>query len=95
VFTIAKSLLLGEAAAPAQLAAIERELVGPGIERIIHLRTLHLGPEELLVGAKIAIPAGATAADIAGAINAAEGRVRTAVPSARVIYLEPDIYHSS
>jgi cation diffusion facilitator family transporter len=86
-----KSLLIGEAAAAGQLEAIRRELLGPGIERIIHLRTMHLGPDELLVGAKLAMPAAATLADVAGAINAAEARVRGAVPSARVIYLEPDL----
>jgi len=86
-----KSLLVGEAAAPEQVRLIERELVGPGIDRVIHLKTMHLGPEELLVGAKVAMPAAATVQDVARAINEAEARVRAAVPSARVIYLEPDI----
>jgi cation diffusion facilitator family transporter len=89
-----KSLLVGEAAAPRDLAAIERSLVGPGIDRVIHLRTMHLGPEELLVGAKIAMPVAATVQDVAVAINEAEARVRAAVPSARVIYLEPDVDHA-
>ena len=53
-----KSLLLGEGADPADLATIERAITaGPEVERIIHMRTLHLGPEELLVAAKIAVPA--------------------------------------
>ena len=52
---------------------------------------MHLGPEELLVGAKLALPSGATLAEVARVIDAAEVRVRTAVPSARVIYLEPDV----
>lgn len=86
-----KSLLVGEAAAPADLARIEAGLVGPGVDRIIHLRTMHLGPDELLVGAKLAMPVGATLPQIATAIDAAEQRVRAAVPSARVIYLEPDL----
>ena len=89
-----KSLLLGEAAAPEALAKIEAGLVGPGVERIIHLRTMHLGPEELLVGAKLAMPVGATLPDVAQAIDAAEQRVRAAVPTARVIYLEPDLDRS-
>jgi cation diffusion facilitator family transporter len=88
-----KSLLVGEAAAPADVRAIERELVGAGIDRVIHLRTMHLGPEELLVGAKVAMPPSSTAGQIAEAINAAEARVRAAVPSARVMYLEPDLLH--
>ena len=56
------------------------------------MRTLHLGPEELLVAAKIAVQHDDTAAEVAHAINAAEARIREAVPIARVIYLEPDIY---
>jgi cation diffusion facilitator family transporter len=86
-----KSLLLGEAAAPGDLARIEAGLVGPGVERVIHLRTMHLGPDELLIGAKLAMPRGATLPQIAAAIDDAERRVRAAVPAARVIYLEPDL----
>ena len=86
-----KSLLVGESAAPAEVRAIESALDGDGVERVIHLRTLHLGPEELLVGAKLAMPTGATLTDVAKAIDDAELRVRAAVPSARVIYLEPDV----
>lgn len=90
-----KSLLLGESAAPVEVRAIESALVGEGVERIIHLRTMHLGPEELLVGAKIAMPSGASLDAVATAIDAAEARVRSAVPSARVIYLEPDLDRSA
>jgi cation diffusion facilitator family transporter len=86
-----KSLLLGESAAPVEVRAIEDALVGTDVDRVIHLRTMHLGPEEVLVGAKIAMPPGATLAQVATAIDAAEARVRAAVPSARVIYLEPDL----
>lgn len=87
-----KSLLLGESATEEDIKAIEASLVGPGVSAIIHLKTLHLGPEELLVAAKIAVSECETGAQIAAAINAAELRVRTAVPIAKVIYLEPDIY---
>jgi cation diffusion facilitator family transporter len=90
-----KSLLLGEAATPADLALIEDGLNGPGVDRIIHLRTMHLGPDELLVGAKLAMPTGATLAQVAAAIDEAERRVREAVPAARVIYLEPDLDRGS
>jgi divalent metal cation (Fe/Co/Zn/Cd) transporter len=87
-----KSLLIGESAAPAQVTAIENALdATPGVERIIHLRTMHLGPDELLVGAKVATMPGSTATEIAGAIDDAEARIREAVPIARVIYIEPDI----
>ena len=86
-----KSLLIGEAAAPAVVDSIVAALTGGGIDRVIHLRTMHLGPEELLVAAKVAMPASRTLADVATAIDAAEVRVRAAVPTARVIYLEPDL----
>ena len=90
-----KSLLLGESAAPVEVRAIEDALGGGGVERVIHLRTMHLGPEELLVAAKIALPPGAPLADVAREIDDAEARVRAAVPSARVIFLEPDLDRSS
>ncbi|OSZ56455.1 cation transporter [Streptomyces pharetrae CZA14] len=88
-----KSLLLGESAGLEDVQKIEAAIVaGDTVTRIIHMRTLHLGPEELLVAAKIAVQHDDTATEIAGAIDAAEARIREAVPIARVIYLEPDIY---
>ncbi|MDT3398886.1 cation diffusion facilitator family transporter [Streptomyces sp. B1866] len=87
-----KSLLLGEAADARQVVRIREALVdGDTVTDVIHMRTLHLGPEELLVAAKIAVQHDDTAADVARAIDAAEARIREAVPIARVIYLEPDI----
>jgi cation diffusion facilitator family transporter len=91
-----KSLLIGESAA----AEVERDIVaaleaGPEVERVIHLRTLHLGPETLLVAAKIAVRGCDTAASVVAGIDAAERRVRAAVPIAEVIYLEPDLYQPS
>ena len=86
-----KSLLLGESAAPTQVRAIEQALTGDGVDRVIHLRTMHLGPEELLVGAKIALPPGVPLTEVVRVIDSAEQRIREAVPSARVIYLEPDL----
>ncbi len=87
-----KSLLIGEGASPADDEAIKAALIGgDDIERIIHMKTLYLGPDEMLVAAKIAVTGTASGADIAAAIDAAEQRVRAAVPVARVIYLEPDL----
>jgi len=89
-----KSLLVGEAANPEALRKIEKAiLAGDGIERIIHMKTLHLGPEELLVAVKIAVPRSERADEVARHIDETEGRIREAVPIARVIYIEPDIYH--
>lgn len=84
------SLLVGESASAEDVAAIQAALVGDAVASVIHLRTLHLGPEELLVAAKIEVTGG-DAASIAQAIDAAEMRVRAAVPTAHLIYLEPDL----
>lgn len=86
------SMLIGEAALPEEHAAISAALSAtPGIERLIHIRTLHVGPDELLVGAKVAIAKGSALGQIAAVIDSAEVAVRAAVPSARYIYLEPDL----
>jgi cation diffusion facilitator family transporter len=87
-----KSLLLGEAATPEAQRRIVAALEGgaSGLS-VIHMRTQHLGPEELLVAAKIAVEHDETAASIARAIDDAEARIRAAEPIARVIYLEPDL----
>ena len=88
-----KSLLLGESAGVDEVRKIEAAMVdGDTVTRVIHMRTLHLGPEELLVAAKLAVRHDDTAAEVAAAINAAEARIREAVPIARAIYLEPDLY---
>ncbi|HEY0216613.1 MAG TPA: cation diffusion facilitator family transporter [Cellulomonas sp.] len=86
-----KSLLLGESATKQNVADVRAALLGPGVPSVIHLRTMHLGPEELLVAAKIEVTATDSADDITRAINDAETRVRAAVPIATVIYLEPDL----
>jgi cation diffusion facilitator family transporter len=86
-----KSLLIGEGAPPALRTTISSSLVGGPVERVIHLRTQYLGPEELLVAAKIAVPARLPTEAVAQAIDLAEARLRAAVPEARLIYLEPDL----
>lgn len=87
-----KSLLIGEGASPEVERQIVTALQGvPEVARVIHMRTLHLGPEEILVAAKIAVDHDETAAEVARGIDEAEQRIRAAVPAARVIYLEPDL----
>ena len=86
------SLLIGEGATPEQEQAILEALEGtPHVDRVIHLRTQYLGPEEMLLGAKIALPPDCDLATVAKVIDDAEMRIRAAVPAARVIYLEPDL----
>ena len=88
-----KSLLIGEAAtADTERAVVTALEDGPELEQVIHLRTLHLGPDSLLIAAKVAVRPQASGSAIARAIDTAEQRVRAAVPIAQVIYLEPDLY---
>jgi cation diffusion facilitator family transporter len=91
-----KSLLIGESASPdvqrAIVAAIEES---SQIGQVIHLRTLHLGPDSLLVAAKVAVQRGELAETIAAEIDEAERRIRAKVPIAELIYLEPDLYEAS
>ena len=89
-----KSLLLGESATKDDVVKILAAIESDGTS-IIHLKTLHLGPEELLVAAKISIGHSDTGQEIAKAIDDAETRIREAVPIARVIYLEPDVQRVS
>lgn len=89
------SLLIGESATGEELIAIEAALVGTdNVERVIHLRTQYLGPEEMLVGAKIALAPSTDLATVAAAIDNAEAAVRAAVPTAHLIYIEPDLDRS-
>jgi cation diffusion facilitator family transporter len=90
-----RSLLIGESASRGVQAAIVAAIEdGPEVERVIHLRTLHIGPETLLVAAKIGVVHDDTAASVAAGIDAAERRIRAAVPIAELIFLEPDIYQA-
>ncbi len=86
------TMLVGESALPEEVAAIRAALESaPLVERVIHLRTVHVGPDELLIGAKIAISHSETAAGIAAGIDEAERALRAAVPTARYVFIEPDL----
>ncbi len=87
-----KSLLIGESASTADTAAIRRALEeAPDVRRLLHLRTQHLGPDELLVAAKVELDGHLSFGQVAAAIDVAEGRLRDEVPAARVVYLEPGV----
>ena len=87
-----KSLLMGETADPKVQQAIRSGIEAePEVERLIHLRTQHLGPDELLIGAKVAFIDGLSVSELASAVNRVEANVRGAVPEARVMYIEPDV----
>lgn len=90
-----KGLLIGEAATPATISSIHQVMESTDrVRKVIHLRTQHIGPDELLVGAKLSFDPSLEMPELAEAINEVEHRVRAAVPSARVIYIEPDIERS-
>jgi cation diffusion facilitator family transporter len=91
-----KSLLTGEAAAPATEQKIRDAITsGPEVRRIISLRTLHLGPDDVLVATKLDLASSGTVDELAGAIDSVEARVRAAVPTAKLIFVEPDVYRPS
>jgi cation diffusion facilitator family transporter len=88
-----KSLLVGEGASPVDTSRIRDAInAHPDVEALIHMKTLYLGPDELLVGAKVAFARSKKLADVASSIDAVEVAIREAVPLARVIYIEPDVY---
>lgn len=86
-----KGLLIGEGSSDDELDLIVGELEQGPVQRVIHIRTQYIGPEELLVAAKVALTRGMPLTEVASAIDAAEERVRTKIPAARLIYLEPDL----
>lgn len=85
------SMLLGEAVTKEDLAAIEAAFAASDLTDVIHMRTMHLGPEDVLVAAKVGVRPEVTLADVAADINDAEQRIRAAVPYARLIFIEPDL----
>lgn len=88
-----KSLLVGEGATEADHRRIVDAIQdGPEVEKLIHIKTLYLGPDELMVAAKLGFASDSPLGHVAGDIDRIEARIRAAVPAARVIYLEPDIY---
>ena len=90
-----RSLLIGEAATIEDREAIRESLSQtPSVERVIHMRTQHFGPDQLLVALKLQFETGLTTEGIADGINDAERRIRERVPAAKLIFIEPDIYRS-
>jgi cation diffusion facilitator family transporter len=90
-----KSLLIGEAVAPSVEARIRSAILGgPEVARIIHLRTQHLGPDDVLLTAKLEFTC-TTIPELAAAIDTAEARVRASAPTVRMIFFEPDLYDAA
>jgi divalent metal cation (Fe/Co/Zn/Cd) transporter len=86
------SLLVGESASDVQLKAVENALAHTeGIERVVHLRAVHVAPEELLLGAKVIFDSALTVNEAALVVDQAEVAIRAAVPSAKWVYIEPGV----
>lgn len=88
-----KSMLMGESATPEDVLAIRAALEASDLGDVIHMRTMHLGPDDVLVAAKVGVPADMAAHEVGRLVDEAEARIREAVPAARLIYLEPDVRH--
>jgi divalent metal cation (Fe/Co/Zn/Cd) transporter len=90
-----KSLLIGESASSAARDAIVAAIESSAhVDRLIHIRTEHIGPDEILVGAKVEYSSSLTADGLVAAIDSTEDAIRAAVPAATVIYLEPDLHRA-
>ncbi|WP_084077133.1 cation diffusion facilitator family transporter [Demequina sp. NBRC 110057] len=88
-----KSLLMGESATAEDLALIRGAFAASPMTDIIHLRTMHLGPDDLMIAAKVGVRPGTTIEVLARDTDDAERRIREAVPVARLIFIEPDLRH--
>jgi cation diffusion facilitator family transporter len=87
-----KSLLLGESASSSDIDIITKAITGDSsVKSLIHMRTQHIGPDELLVGAKVHLRNDLSLDQVAATINRIESSVRESVPSAKMIYIEPDV----
>ncbi|MFC5006867.1 cation diffusion facilitator family transporter [Dactylosporangium cerinum] len=88
-----RSLLIGESADQETLRRIEAAIEAePLVQRMIHLRTMHLGPDQLLIAAKVAFAADETVAHVTDAINRVEARIRDDLDDECFVFLEPDVW---
>jgi len=87
-----KGLLIGESATEEVRRALTDAIeTAPSVNSLIHLRTMHLAPEQLLVAAKIEYDRSLSIDELAPAVDATEVKLRAAVPYDLMIYIEPDI----
>lgn len=90
------SLLIGESASPEDVATIRAAIErAPSVRRIIHLRTIHLGPDDVVVATKLEFEPTLSMAQLARSIDGVEAEIRAATPSARLIFIEPDLYEAA
>lgn len=86
-----KSLLIGESASARHVRTIRDAISSdPDLVELLSLRTMHLGPDQLLVAAKVRLADDLTFSDVAASIDRIEGRIRELVPITEAVYVEPD-----
>ncbi len=90
-----REMLLGESATADDVAKIRTALAEAGYPDVIHLRTMHLGPDDILVTVKVGAQGVETLTELADRTDDAESRIRAAVPAARLIFIEPDVRHAT
>jgi cation diffusion facilitator family transporter len=86
------SLLIGETATPEQEAEIRARLAAdPAVRELVSLHTMHLGPDSVLVAARVWFRAELTSRQIEDAVRHLEDTVREALPGTwrRMILIEP------
>jgi cation diffusion facilitator family transporter len=89
------SLLLGEAASSEDIDAMKGAIAEhERVLRVIHLRTEHIGPEDIVCAVKLEFEPTMTIVQLAEEINAVEASIRAAVPAANHIFIEPDVYRA-
>jgi cation diffusion facilitator family transporter len=91
-----KSLIIGESANDRDRQSLVAAVEGaPRVRRLINMRTQHIGPEELLVGAKVEFDDSLCFEDLTDAIDDVEAAMRASVPHRVIIYLEPDVFEAA
>jgi cation diffusion facilitator family transporter len=90
------SLLVGEAAAPEVIARMRAVFdAHPEVSCVIALRTQHVGPDDIMVNAKVEFEPTLSVRRLSEVVNELEVELRTAEPRARTIFIEPDVYRAS
>jgi divalent metal cation (Fe/Co/Zn/Cd) transporter len=85
-----KGLLIGESANAEVVAAIRSlALEAPEIEHVNEVLTMHMGPDYILVNLSVDFITDASSDDVEAAIHRLERAVKTKVPRAKRIFVEP------
>jgi cation diffusion facilitator family transporter len=85
-----KGLLIGEAALPEEREAIERAICRhPGVDDLLELQTMAMGPQSLLVAARLDVAADLDSDAVEALAADLERSIRDAVPEAEHVFIDP------